>query len=154
MIIHGVAYLLIHTLTSWDKRPFIPSIIQDDPVRAQIFQAPAWGRQRRMNIASPVWTPHHYRKNSWLPVPVLSWHTPLIKSYVIAWWKSTATSLSLRGGCAFPINLAQSWFNAAACRYFHNHSCHILLWDAFIIRQDSSNFNGFSLCCIDMVFRI
>ena len=32
----------------------------------------------------------------------------------------------------------------------HVHS----LWDAFIIRQDSSNFNGFSLCCIDMVFRI
>ena len=146
MIIHRVAYLLIHTLTSWDKRPFIPSIIQDAPVRAQIFQAPAWGRQRRMNIASPVWTPHHYRKNSWLPVPVLSWHTSLIKSYVIAWWKSTATSLSLRSGCAFPINLAQSWFNAAACRYPNPAVWERFFWISFDVCPARKGFILRSTC--------
>ena len=128
-------------------------IIHDDPVWTQIFQAPAWERQQRTNIANPEWIPHRHCKNSWLSVPVLSWHTSLIKRYVIAWWKSTATSLSLRGGCAFPINLAQSWFNAAACRYPNP-----AVWERFsqslLIYQNSSNFNEFSLCCIDMAFRI
>ena len=56
-------------------------IIHDDPVWTQIFQSPAWGRQQRTNISNPEWTPHRHCKNSWLSVPVLSWHTSLMNWY-------------------------------------------------------------------------